>query len=139
VSPLPTALPLGQEVLLAVLRAGVTSPTAVVSLRPPDYMARLPLLHARLVPGGRDLHPRFLFVATCSVDAYATDAPAAANLAEVARRVLLAAHLAQSVHAGGVLNQAAVTQWPTELRDPDQPSGMARYHAKYAITIRRQT
>ena len=134
---LPAALPIGQSVLLDVLRAGMTGVT-VVSERPSDYVQRMPLVHARVIPGGRGIHPRFLFVVTVSVDAYAPDAATAQGLAETARRVLVAAQLAQEVHAQGVLNRVATTQWPSESRDPDQPSGLARYHAKYSLTIRRQ-
>jgi len=137
-SPLAPAMPAANAVLLAVLRAGVESPVVVMSNRAPDYTKRLPFLHARTVPGGRDLHPRFLFQVVISVDAYAAGAAAAQDLAEQARLILVAAQRAQAVHAGGVLKRVATTQWPAEARDPDQPSGLARYHAKYALTIRRQ-
>lgn len=133
------AAPEGTDLVLDVLRAALPGGVVVVSSRPADYAQHVPLVHAQVIPGGRDVHPRFLYTAVVSVDAYSANASDASALSESVRRALQSVWSAQSIHAGGSVSSVVTTQWPSQMRDPDLPSGLARYHAKHTLSIRRQT
>lgn len=131
----PITLPIIDTLLMEVLRPALTG-VGVGTLYPGDLTDRLPYVVARCYSGdSRDI--RFGFRANVQVDAFDTDRPGAAALAERARGALLSAWL-KPTHAasGGAIGHMTILSWPSESRDVDAPSGLSRFHATYLLTIR---
>lgn len=131
----PLTMPDADRLLTLVLRPGLFNVAEVGTLAPPDLTDHLPFVVARCY-GGTSADPRLVFRASCQVDTYAPARPTAYSVAEAARGALLAAWLNQTVTTSGSIAGFTVTGWPAEVRDPDAPSGLVRYSAQYALTIR---
>lgn len=123
-------------ILMAALRPQLEPDAGVGTRQPADVMARLPYLVAREVPGGGDTDDRFAQSVSLQLDAYAATARDARRLAGRALVLLRAAQRAQTVTPDGYLAQLTVTAYPAELREPDQPSGFARYVAGCSAIVR---
>jgi hypothetical protein len=128
-------------VLMAVLRADpALAGAGVGTLQPADVIDRITgtagYLVAREVPGGGDTDDRFAQSVSVQIDAYAETRRGARQLAATALASLRRAQQVQTVTDGGSVAFLAVTAYPAELREPDQPDGFSRYVTAAAITVR---
>lgn len=142
---MPRVLPDVDLMLVTLLRAELAMGTEVESLRPADFLDRLPMVTARRIPGGGPTRNwRFRDTALVDVQTWAKDAAGAAtgrqqasDLAEACLVALCRAADRQTVLVGlGSVKSVAVTAGPGELRDPDQPGGLSRFQASYRIAVR---
>jgi hypothetical protein len=130
----PITLPAVDTLLMEVLRPALTG-VGVGTLYPGDIVTRLPYVVACCYTGD-SADPRFALRAGVQVDAYDTDRPQAAALADRVRRAFLASWLNSSSTASGSINRVTVVSWPSEVRIADAPSGLSRFHATYLLSIR---
>jgi hypothetical protein len=135
-SDLATVYPDG--ILMTLLRAPLAAAysAAVGTLQPADVLARLPYLVAREVAGGGDADDRFAQAVSLQLDGYAADLRAARQLVSAALLLLRHAQQAATVTPDGYLAALTVTAYPAQLREPDQPDGMARVLASCTAVVR---
>ncbi|GAA3727337.1 hypothetical protein [Streptomyces tremellae] len=131
--PAPLPWPDVEELLGAWLRSRpALAGVRVANEVPADLAGALPLLVVRIVPGGGD--DRVSDIASVDVEAFAADRAAMWQLAELARRQLLAA-----AGAGG---DPRIDTVDTDARPGEVPYGnpaVRRAIATYSVTCRART
>jgi len=132
------------DVLMALLRAELTTPGVYVMSRIPDHLDDyLPLVVVRRI-GGDSPAPEFYDVPWINVQCWCADPRtadsdqfrAASDLADDVRRVLWTAWRAQQVIPGlGWIGSIRESSAPQEVSDTDRPF-LGRYSATYELRVR---
>lgn len=132
-------MPYPDGLVRTLLDADTDSGVQVFTEFPVDILSRMPCVIVHCY-GGLDLiDPRFAIQPTIQVDSIAVDRRAAAALAGTCHRSLLNAWLNARRVTGtdaGVISRVTVLAHPARLATVADPSGYARWTARYLLTLR---
>ncbi|MCO1575364.1 hypothetical protein M8C13_06265 [Crossiella sp. SN42] len=128
------SVPSAEKLLIGLLREQLPG-VQVVTLIPAPEVRRLPLVWVHRT-GGAATHPLWLDQAAVSVECWAQQRTAAAELAQSARTALWAAYRTQAERPQGHIASYAEVSGPSEVRTRDQPDQLHRYLATYTLGIR---